>query len=79
MKSKGKMGKWALLAVSALLLVCVSVGATVAYLTATDKVENTFTVGKVAIKLDEAKANTDGTLVEGAARVKENKYKVLPG
>ena len=79
MKNKGKMRKWALLAVSALLLVCVSVGATVAYLTATDKVVNTFTVGQVAIKLDEAKANTDGTLIEGADRVKANTYKLLPG
>lgn len=63
----------------AVLLVCISVGATVAYLTSTDTVTNTFTVGKVSIKLDEAKANTDGTLVEGADRVKANSYKLLPG
>lgn len=79
MKNKGKMGKWALLAVSALLLVCVSVGATVAYLTAQDTVTNTFTVGKVAITLDEAKVNADGTAVTPAERVKENSYKLLPG
>ena len=30
-------------------------------------------------KLDEAKANPDGTLVEGADRVKGNAYKLLPG
>ena len=79
MKNKVKMRKWALLAVSALLLVCVSVGATVAYLTAQDTVTNTFTVGKVAITLDEAKVNADGTAVTPAERVKENSYKLLPG
>ena len=74
-----KTRKILLMAACAVLLVCISVGATVAYLTSTDSVTNTFTVGKVAIKLDEAKANTDGSLVEGAARVKENSYKLLPG
>lgn len=74
-----KTRKILLMAACAVLLVCISVGATVAYLTATDSVTNTFTVGKVAIKLDEAKANTDGSLVAGAARVKENSYKLLPG
>ena len=79
MKNKANLKKWALIVVSAMLLVCVSVGATIAYLTSQDTVTNTFTVGKVAIKLDEAKANMDGSLVEGAARVKENSYKLLPG
>lgn len=63
----------------AVLLVCLSVGATLAYLTSTDSVSNTFTVGNVQIKLDEAKANADGTLVENADRVKENAYHLLPG
>ena len=74
-----KTRKILLMAACAILLVCISVGATVAYLTSTDTVTNTFTVGKVAIKLDEAKANPDGSLVANAARVKENKYKLLPG
>lgn len=65
--------------VCAILLVAATIMGTMAYLTSTDKVENTFTVGKVAIKLDEAKANTDGTLVQGADRVKANTYKLLPG
>lgn len=76
MKTKSKA---LLLTLCAVLLVAASVMGTMAYLTSTDKVENTFTVGKVAIKLDEAKANTDGSLVEGAARVKANSYKLLPG
>lgn len=63
----------------AVLLVCLSVGATLAYLTSTDRVTNTFTVGNVQIKLDEAQANADGTLVEGADRVKANAYHLLPG
>ena len=74
-----KLRKVLLLACSAVLLVCLSVGATLAYLTSTDKVVNTFTVGKVAIKLDEAEAKPDGTLVEGADRVKANSYKLMPG
>ena len=48
-----KLRKVLLLACSAVLLVCLSVGATLAYLTSTDTVKNTFTVGKVAITLDE--------------------------
>ena len=66
----------------ALVLVMVfgaTLGGTFAYLTSTDTVTNTFTVGNVQIKLDEAKANPDGSLVEGADRVKANSYKLLPG
>ena len=50
-----------------------------AYLTSTDTVTNTFTVGKVKITLDEAKVNADGTPVANAERVKANEYKLLPG
>ena len=68
-----------LLSLCAVLLVTASVLGTMAYLTSQDTVTNTFSVGSVAIKLDEAKANLDGSLVEGAARVKANSYKLLPG
>ena len=61
------------------LVIAMSVAGTYAYLTSTDTVKNTFTVGDVQIKLDEAKANTDGTPVQGADRVKANEYKLLPG
>lgn len=74
-----KKFKALLVVACALLLVAASVFGTMAYLTSTDEVKNTFTVGKVNINLDEAKANTDGSLVEGAARVKANSYKLLPG
>ena len=76
MKTKSKA---LLLTLCAVLLVTASVLGTMAYLTSNDEVVNTFSVGSVAIKLDEAKANTDGSLVEGAARVKANSYKLLPG
>ena len=76
-----KSKKQALLMVlCAVVLVLVSVMGTMAYLTSQDTVTNTFTVGKVAITLDEAKANADGSLFDqGATRVKENNYKLLPG
>lgn len=76
-----KTRKILLMAACAVLLVCISVGATVAYLTSTDSVTNTFTVGKVKIELDEAKVGTDGKALTGeqAARVKTNAYKLMPG
>ncbi len=61
------------------LVIAMSVVGTYAYLTSTDTVKNTFTVGDVQIKLDEAKANPDGSLVPNADRVKANSYKLLPG
>ena len=71
--------KTLLLVVSAVLLVVATVFTTMAYLTSQDEVINTFTVGNVEIILDEAKANLDGTLVDGATRVKANAYHLLPG
>lgn len=68
-----------LLTLCAVLLVAATIFGTMAYLTSTDTVTNTFTVGKVNIKLDEAKANMDGSLVANAERVKANSYKLLPG
>lgn len=76
-----KLRKVLLLACSAVLLVCLSVGATFAYLTSTDTVENTFTVGQVHITLDEAKVDEAGKAITGekAERVKANSYKLMPG
>ena len=65
--------------IALVLVVVMSVAGTVAYLTSSDTVTNTFTVGNVQIKLDEAKANPDGSLVANADRVKANSYKLLPG
>lgn len=75
---KGKK-KVILTVLCAVLLVVGSVLGTMAYLTSSDKAVNTFTVGNVAITLDEAKANPDGSLVPNAARVKANEYKLIPG
>ena len=75
MKTKSKA---LLLTLCAVLLVAASVMGTMAYLTSNDTVTNTFTVGKVAIKLDEANVGTDGKVID-ATRVKANEYKLLPG
>ena len=71
MKTKSKA---LLLTLCAVLLVAASVLGTMAYLTSTDTVTNTFTVGKVEIKLNE----TDVTNPNGP-RVKANSYKLMPG
>ena len=76
MKTKSKA---LLLTLCAVLLVTASVLGTMAFLTSTASVENTFTVGSVKITLDEAKVTPDGKPVEGAARVTENSYKLMPG
>ena len=73
-----KTTKALLLTLCAVLLVAASVMGTVAYLTASDSVQNTFTVGKVKINLDEARVTEDGKPV-GTDRVKANNYKLIPG
>lgn len=74
-----KFRKWAMIAACAVLLVCVSIGATVAYLTSQSTVTNTFTVGNVAITMDETKVGEDGAAAASADRVTSNAYKLLPG
>ena len=63
-----------LLSLCAVLLVTVSVLGTMAYLTSQDQVVNSFTVGSVAITLDEL----DVTKTDGS-RTKANTYHLLPG
>ena len=75
MKTKSKA---LLLTLCAVLLVAASVLGTMAYLTSTAKVENTFTIGKVEIKLDEAKVDELGNVVSNN-RVQANEYKLMPG
>lgn len=77
------------LALAAVLLVCTTVAATVAYLTSqTEVVENTFTVGNVKILLNEEDTDEDNNndvnynyTVEGKeiARDTSNKYHIIPG
>ena len=80
------MKKSLLLVLCALALITASVFGTLAYLTDTAQVLNTFTVGNVSIKLDETKVNPDGTSVDGddedtePDRTEEgNKYHLIPG
>lgn len=67
-----------LLTLCAALLVCATVLATMAFLTDTAEVKNTFTVGNVDITLDEAKVTVYGK-ADGTDRVIENDYKLIPG
>lgn len=86
MKTKSKA---LILTLCAVLLVAASMLGTMAYLTSTDEVKNTFTVGQVKIKLDEAQVNDDGKPIDkdgevvndpaDAERVKANSYKLMPG
>lgn len=76
MKARNKI---LLLALCMAALIAVSVLGTMAYLTSTDEVTNTFTVGQVKITLDEAKVNDAGVAVTPAERVKANSYKLMPG
>ena len=66
----------------AALLVAGSVFGTLAYLTATKTVTNTFTYGAVAIKMDETKVDVYGAPLTGADAGKTesgNAYKLIPG
>lgn len=80
MKKNSLLRKALVYVCCAMLLVSVSVAATIAYFTDTEAVTNTFTVGKVGISLDEAEVvATSGEAVSGADRVQENDYHLVPG
>lgn len=76
MKTKSKA---LLMTLCAVLLVAASVLGTMAYLTSQDSVTNTFSIGKIAITLDEAPVDADGNAQTNVARVKANAYKLMPG
>lgn len=65
-----------ILAACAIMLVCATIAGTLAYLTATASVKNTFTVGNVAITMDETDVDNS---TPDEDRDTENKYKLLPG
>ena len=75
MKAKTKT-KALLMSLCAVLLVAASVLGTMAYLTSNDKVKNTFTVGNVAITMDETDVD-DST--PNKERDQANSYKLMPG
>lgn len=72
-----KTSKALLLSLCAVVLVTASVLGTMAYLTDNDQVVNTFTVGNVAITLDET--DVDNSTPGEGDRDKANTYKLLPG
>lgn len=76
MKNKTKIFT---LALCALLLVVATVFTTVAFLTANDTVTNSFTVGKVAIVLDETDVDNSRESTTTDGRDKKNKYHLMPG
>ena len=62
------------------LTAALAVGGTLAYLTSTKTVTNTFTVGNVQIKLDEAEVNSEGTPIDTKrTEVGNSNYHLLPG
>ena len=76
---KKKILKVLALVACAVLLVVGSIAGTLAYMTSLTKtVTNTFTVGNVAITLDESKVTVYGEL-DGNSRVMANTYKLIPG
>lgn len=87
-KQKNSVRKLLTLVCSGVLLVCLTVGVTVAYLSSTSTVTNTFTVGKVQITLDEGEVygpteaepgKFPGKFKDGGVtRVQENTYKLFP-
>ncbi len=73
-----KKSKILILSVCAVLLIAVSVLGTIAYLTDSEGVVNTFTVGQVDLVLDEAVVDADGNPTGG--RTEEgNAYHLIPG
>lgn len=71
--------KTLILSLCLVVIVMSAAAGTIAYLTATDAVTNTFTVGNIGMKVDETKVTPDGVPVEGEERVQENNYHLIPG
>lgn len=74
-----KTKKIVALVLAAVMLICTTVAATVAYLQSTDSVTNTFTVGNVTIVLDEEDTDDSETNVTTEGRDKANEYHLMPG
>lgn len=77
---KTPFGKQLLIAaLCVVMLAAATISGTVAYLTDTASVVNTFTVGSVDITLSEEDVDPTGTPIDGAARVTGNEYHLVPG
>ena len=77
---KNNSKKLTVVLLSIILVLCCTIGGTLAWLTAeSETVTNTFTVGNITIELKEHELKTDGTL-DASKEVSENEnYKVVPG
>lgn len=73
-----KQVKVFLLCLCVVALIGATLAGTLAYLTDQAEVTNTFTVGKVAITMDEAKVDAAGEATS-EPRVTENSYHLIPG
>ena len=83
---KNNLTKALLLMLGAVALVCVSVFSTIAYLSESAAVSNTFTVGNVSIEMFESPVGTDGQIADEAytngTKKKDsdgNSYHLVPG
>lgn len=78
---KKKLFTICVLLLSAVTLVVASVYTTLAYLSSSTAVSNTFTVGNVMIEMFETKVNPDGTPVDnnGIKDADGNSYHLVPG
>jgi len=56
-----------------------SIYATVAFLTDSDEISNVYTIGKVSITLNETDVDELGVPIDGADRVQDNQYHLMPG
>jgi len=72
--------KMVIYGICALLIATTSILGTLAYLTDSEEVTNTFTMGKVSIILNEAKVDENGQKDPSGARTTDgNAYKMIPG
>ncbi len=68
-----------IMAVAVLMSLSLSIYGTLAYLTDSDTVVNTFTVGNVDITVDETEVTPDGEPTGEDNRVESNNYHLMPG
>lgn len=78
---KKKLVTAAVLTLAAISLVVVTVFTTIAYLTSSSAVTNTFTVGNVGIELFESPVDSEGKAIESSGKKTSNgnNYHLLPG
>lgn len=67
------------LVICMVLVAALSVVGTLAYLTSTDSVQNSFAAGKVIITMDEVETNEYGVATDPTKRGADNDYLLVPG